>query len=55
MAKKKKKKLKINFLGTGKNILQRFIPDETLDSEVKNSLLAILFLVISLILLLSVF
>lgn len=55
MAKKKKKKLKINFLGTGKNILQRFIPDETLDSEVKNSLLAILFLAISLILLLSAF
>jgi len=55
MAKKRRRDLKINFLGTGKNLLKKVIPEETLDTEVKNSLFAILFLVISLILLLSAF
>lgn len=55
MAKKRGKGLKINFLNSGKNFFRRIIPEETLDTEVKNSLLAVLFLAISLVLLLSAF
>ena len=55
MARKRRKDLKINFLNSGKNFFRRIIPEETLDTEVKNSLLAVLFLAISLILLLSAF
>lgn len=51
--KKKKKKLKINFLDPGKKILQRVIPESPLNVEIKNSIYAILFLCLSLILVLS--
>jgi DNA segregation ATPase FtsK/SpoIIIE, S-DNA-T family len=55
MAKKKKNKFRINFLGAGKNFFRKIIPEDTLNTEVKNSLFAILFLVLSLIFVLSAF
>ncbi|MDD5760702.1 MAG: DNA translocase FtsK [Candidatus Pacebacteria bacterium] len=55
MAKKKQKDLKINFLGTGQNLLKKFTPKEPINTGVKNSIFGILFLAISLILILSAF
>jgi len=53
MSKKKKRGLKINFLENGKGIFRRIIPESPLNVEIKNSLYAILFLCLALILILS--
>ncbi|MDD3098532.1 MAG: DNA translocase FtsK [Candidatus Pacebacteria bacterium] len=55
MSKKKKNKFSINFLGAGRNLFRKIIPENTLNTEVKNSIFAILFLVLSLIFVLSAF
>ncbi len=52
---KKKKGLKINFLENGREILRRIIPEASLGTEIRNSLYAILFLCLALILILSSF
>jgi len=53
MSKKKKRGLKINFLENGKGIFRRIIPESPLNVEIRNSLYAILFLCLALILILS--
>jgi hypothetical protein len=53
MSKKKKGGLKINFLENGKGIFRRIIPESPLNVEIRNSLYAILFLCLALILILS--
>jgi len=53
MSKKKKRGLKINFLENGRGIFRRIIPESPLNVEIKNSLYAILFLCLALILILS--
>lgn len=53
MSKKKKKRLKINFLESERGIIRRIIPKSSLDVEIRNSLYAILFLCLALILILS--
>jgi len=53
MSKKKKRGLKINFLENGRGIFRRIIPESPLNVEIKNSLYAILFLCLTLILILS--
>jgi len=55
MSKKKKKGLKINFLENGKGIFRKIIPKTPLNIEIKNSIYAILFLCLALILILSSF
>ena len=55
MSKKKKKGLKINFLENGKGIFRKIIPKTPLNTEIKNSIYAILFLCLALILILSSF
>lgn len=53
MSKKKKRGLKINFLENGRGIFRRIIPESPLNVEIRNSLYAILFLCLALILILS--
>jgi len=53
MRKKKKGELKINFLESGKRVFRKIFPESPLNVEVKNSLYAILFLCLALILILS--
>ena len=53
MSKKKKRGLKINFLENGRGIFRRIIPEASLSIEIRNSLYAILFLCLALILILS--
>ena len=53
MSKKKKRGLKINFLENGRGIFRRIIPKSPLNVEIRNSLYAILFLCLALILILS--
>lgn len=53
MSKKKKRGLKINFLENGRGIFRRIIPESPLSVEIRNSLYAILFLCLALILILS--
>ncbi len=53
MSKKKRKELKINFLEGGKEIFKKIIPETSLNVEIKNSIYAILFLCLALILILS--
>jgi len=53
MSKKKKRGLKINFLENGRGIFRRIIPEASLSTEIRNSLYAILFLCLTLILILS--
>lgn len=53
MRKKKKGELKINFLEKGKGVFRKIFPESPLNVEVKNSLYAILFLCLALILILS--
>jgi len=55
MSKKKKKGLKINFLENGRGIFRKMIPETPLNVEIKNSIYAILFLCLALILILSSF
>ncbi len=50
---KKKKGLKINFLENGKGIFRKIIPKSPLNVEIKNSIYAILFLCLALILIFS--
>jgi len=53
MSKKKKRGLKINFLENGRGIFRKIIPESPLNVEIRNSLYAILFLCLALILILS--
>lgn len=53
MSKKKKRGLKINFLENGRGIFRRIIPESPLNVEIRNSLYAILFLCLALILIMS--
>lgn len=53
MSKKKKRGLKINFLENGRGIFRRIIPEASLSTEIRNSLYAIFFLCLALILILS--
>jgi len=53
MSKKKKRGLKINFFENGKSLFRKIIPETPLNIEIKNSIYAILFLCLALILILS--
>ena len=55
MSKKKKRGLKINFLENGRSFFRKIIPETPLNIEIKNSIYAILFLCLALILILSSF
>ena len=55
MSKKKKRGLKINFLKNGRGFFKKIIPETPLNVEIKNSIYAILFLCLALILILSSF
>ena len=55
MSKKKKRGLKINFLENGRSLFRKIIPETPLNIEIKNSIYAILFLCLALILILSSF
>jgi len=55
MSKKKKRGLKINFLENGRGLFRKIIPETPLNIEIKNSIYAILFLCLALILILSSF
>jgi len=55
MSKKRRGELKINFLENGRRIFKKIIPESPLNIEIRNSLYAILFLCLSLILVLSSF
>ena len=55
MSKKKKRGLKINFFENGKSLFRKIIPETPLNIEIKNSIYAILFLCLALILILSSF
>jgi len=55
MSKKKKRELKINFLENGRSLFRKMIPETPLNIEIKNSIYAILFLCLALILILSSF